>query len=147
MRVAVIQMTSTEDEVKNDLLAISLIERAVKKRGAKFVCLPECFHCLGRDSRETQEIARRTYDSCILKFQNLAKRLGVWLSLGGIHRLNVGETKMSNCHIIISDKGKISCEYEKVTYTAPIIETPSQPTTTNPFRYISLMLIYQDVFD
>ena len=114
VRVGVIQMTSTEDPVRNDELAMRLVETAVKDKGANFVCLPECFHCLGRNANETFDVARRTYRMCIEKYQNLAKKLNVWLSLGGIHCIKDKETKMSNCHVILNDDGEIVCEYDKI---------------------------------
>ena len=62
--VGVIQMTSTEDPEKNDALAMRLVEKAVKQ-GAKFVCLPECFHMLGRNTNECRDVAKRMYDASI----------------------------------------------------------------------------------
>ena len=72
------------------------------------------FHCLGRNANETFDVARRTYRMCIEKYQNLAKKLNVWLSLGGIHCIKDKETKMSNCHVILNDDGEIVCEYDKI---------------------------------
>ena len=69
---------------------------------------------LGRNANESRDVAKRTYDACIEKYRKLAKRLGVWLSLGGIHRIKDKDVKMSNCHIIINDDGVVICEYEKI---------------------------------
>ena len=103
-------MTSTEDSEKNDAQAMRLVEVAVKQ-GATFVCLPECFHMLGRNANESRDVAKRY---CIEEYQKLAKRLGVWLSLGGIHRIKDKEVKMSNVHVILNDGGEVVCEYEKI---------------------------------
>jgi predicted amidohydrolase len=68
-----------------------LIEGAAKK-GADMIFLPEAFDFIGENAAETLALSQSLSGSTVARFQELARRHNVWLSLGGFHRKARGET-------------------------------------------------------
>ncbi len=52
-------------------------------RGAKFICLPENFHYMGKSYTDGIEIAEPLTGSILKKYKQLALDNRIWLSLGG----------------------------------------------------------------
>mmetsp|Transcript_1410 Transcript_1410/g.1919 ORF Transcript_1410/g.1919 Transcript_1410/m.1919 type:complete len:335 (+) Transcript_1410:254-1258(+) len=116
--VAVGQMTSTNDRDHNFKICRELADAAAK-RGAKLLCLPECFHFIGFSTRETIEAAEMIEEGpSIKRYCKLARQYGLWLSLGGFQELipqsEGAEKKIYNSHIIIDNLGKIVKTYRKL---------------------------------
>jgi len=110
---AVCQMTTTHDVKENINQADSLIKGAAKM-GADMVFLPEAFDFIGRNSRETLELAQTIEGNTIRTFQDLAVENKVWLSLGGFHqKICEEDTKLCNSHVIISNCGHLVQTYHK----------------------------------
>ena len=120
LKVAVLQIRASADCAKNFSLCKNLIVAAAKK-GASFLCLPECFHFIGDGTMKSYDVAE-TLDigspldasPTIKKYQKLARDLSVGLSLGGFPELSTEKGKVFNSHIIIAPDGHISSIYRKI---------------------------------
>ena len=115
-RIAVLQMTSTSDKLRNRSKCQSLLQKA-KSYGAQAAFLPEAFDFIGESAKQTIELAESLSekDGTISFYQSLAANLNISLSLGGFHEAleNEDKEKLSNTHIFISSKGQIIGRYAK----------------------------------
>ncbi|XP_027040871.1 deaminated glutathione amidase-like [Pocillopora damicornis] len=112
--VAVCQMNSTNDVDRNMGICKDLINKA-KSRGAKFVFLPECFDYVGENSEQSLSMAEPLESPRMQILCELAKELGVWLSLGGYHEKGPPDDKrLRNSHVIVNDSGSIVAVYRKI---------------------------------
>ncbi|KAG7465252.1 hypothetical protein MATL_G00174500 [Megalops atlanticus] len=112
---AVCQVTSTPDKEANFATCKQLVEQA-KERGASMVFLPEGFDYIGSSRDETLQLSESREGHTISRFSQLARNVGVWLSLGGFHeRGGDWETdrRIYNSHIIINEQGDIVSVYRK----------------------------------
>merc|ERR1711871_1710605 len=119
LKVACIQFTATEDRERNFAICKRLVTEAATNGGAKFCCLPECFHFIGNSTLKSIDIAE-TLDSTnssptIERYKTLASELSVGLSLGGFQERDTNsDGKVFNTHVLISPKGEVSSVYRKM---------------------------------
>lgn len=112
--VAVCQMNSTSDVDRNLKICKDLVRKA-KSRGAKVVFLPECFDYVGENNEQSLSLAATLESTRMQVFCNLAKELGVWLSLGGFHERGPPDDKrLYNSHVMVDDNGAITAVYRKI---------------------------------
>ncbi|XP_071315144.1 deaminated glutathione amidase [Trachinotus anak] len=112
---AVCQVTATPDKEANFSACKQLVEDATGQ-GACMVFLPEGFDYIGSSREETLSLSESLTGDTISRYTQLARKLQVWLSLGGFHeRGHEWETdrRIYNSHIIINDKGEIVSVYRK----------------------------------
>ncbi|KAK2862979.1 hypothetical protein Q5P01_002512 [Channa striata] len=112
---AVCQVTSTPDKEANFSACKQLVQEA-RERGANMVFLPEGFDYIGSSREETLSLSESLAGETVSRYTQLARKLEVWLSLGGFHeRGHDWETdrRIYNSHIIINDKGDIVSVYRK----------------------------------
>ncbi|XP_037538999.1 deaminated glutathione amidase [Nematolebias whitei] len=112
---AVCQVTATPDKEANFSACKQLVEEA-KEQGACMVFLPEGFDYIGSSREETLSLSETLDGHIITQYVQLARKLEVWLSLGGFHeRGHDWETdrRIYNSHVIINDKGDIMSVYRK----------------------------------
>jgi predicted amidohydrolase len=110
-RLAVTQMTATNDVEKNWQVCRKLVRRAAD-RGAELVTLPECFAFIGENFDETLAFMRPLDDELIQRYRKLARDTCIWISLGGFQQ-HAGD-KAANSHIVIDDDGDIRAVYRKI---------------------------------
>lgn len=114
--VAVVQMTATPDKEATFAQLTALAERA-KFRGAQMVFFPECADYVS-DSREQAVAQAETLDGpTVNRYRDLAKRLSLWLSVGGFHErpdTSCEVKRIYNTHLIINSEGTIQGSYRKV---------------------------------
>ena len=60
------------------------------------------------------------------RYQDLAARTGLWLSLGGFQESGPDPDHVYNAHVIVSDKGKIAAVYRKIHLFD--VDIPDGPT-------------------
>ncbi|KAK5875723.1 hypothetical protein CesoFtcFv8_026771 [Champsocephalus esox] len=92
-----------------------LVEEA-KGRGASMVFLPEAYDYIGSSREETLSLSESLTGDTISQYSQLARKLEVWLSLGGFHERGhnwESDRRIYNSHIIINDKGEIISVYRK----------------------------------
>lgn len=113
--VAVCQLNCTDNKAKNFEDASSIIDEAASI-GAKMIFLPECFDIIGNSKQQSLESAEPLDGPTLTKYREMAKRLKVWLSLGGMHQKNPdpNSPKLLNAHIVVNDQGDICSIYHKI---------------------------------
>lgn len=110
--IGVCQLTCTVDKDKNFQISRSLIEKA-KNKGAKVIFLPEAVDYIGESKQQSIDMAEDLNDITISKYQDLAKQLGVWISVGGFHQKVKDEKRVLNTHVMIDNTGEIKSTYNK----------------------------------
>jgi deaminated glutathione amidase len=112
-KVACVQNCASDDIAENIAVASQLIQDAVTA-GAELVCLPENFTCL--EERDDLYLSRG-YDAqshpALAHFQQLARTLGVHLSLGSL-TIKKSVELVANRGYVISPKGEVLGEYDKI---------------------------------
>lgn len=112
---AVCQVTATPDKEANFSACKQLVEKA-KQQGASMVFLPEGFDYIGSSREETLALSESLEGDTMSRYTQLARKLEVWLSLGGFHERGhdwESDRRIYNSHIIINDKGDIVSVYRK----------------------------------
>jgi predicted amidohydrolase len=114
IRIAGIQMVSTDDLDENLKKAQSLISQAASE-GSQFIVLPEYFCMMGLRDHDKLALAETLSDGPIQTFlSHLAKDLGVWIGGGSIPIKTNNPKKIFNTHLVFNDQGKSICQYNKV---------------------------------
>ncbi|KAH6921644.1 hypothetical protein HPB50_003845 [Hyalomma asiaticum] len=113
--VAVCQVTSTSDKAANFETCSALIHKA-QERGAKVVFLPEAVDFIAEKKAQAYELAEPLDGPIVTKYKELAKKLGVWLSLGSVHVKDPNElsSRIYNTHVVINSTGDTVGTYSKV---------------------------------
>ncbi|KAK7171114.1 hypothetical protein R3I94_001125 [Phoxinus phoxinus] len=112
---AVCQMTATPDKEANFSACTRLVEQA-KEGGASMVFLPEGFDYIGSSREETLALSESLDGDIITRYTHLARKLDLWLSLGGFHERGQDwdtDRRIYNSHVIISGKGEVVSVYRK----------------------------------
>ncbi|XP_062373095.1 deaminated glutathione amidase isoform X2 [Sardina pilchardus] len=112
---ALCQMTATPDKEANFATGARLVEEA-QAAGASMVFLPEGFDYIGSNLKQTLQLSETLSGETITRYSELARKLGVWLSLGGFHERGENwETskRIYNSHVILNDQGDIVSVYRK----------------------------------
>lgn len=112
---AVCQVSATPNKEANFSACKQLVEEA-KERGASMVFLPEGFDYIGSSKEETLSLSESLTGDIISRYTQLARKLEMWLSLGGFHERGhdwESDRRIYNSHIIINDKGDITSVYRK----------------------------------
>uniref|UniRef100_A0A3B5LVL0 Deaminated glutathione amidase n=1 Tax=Xiphophorus couchianus TaxID=32473 RepID=A0A3B5LVL0_9TELE len=112
---AVCQVTATPDKEANFSACKQLLEEA-RQRGACMVFLPEGFDYIGSSREETLSMSEPLGGDIISRYTQLARKLDVWLSLGGFHERGhdwENDRRIYNSHVIINNKGDILSVYRK----------------------------------
>lgn len=115
VKIAVVQLNSTEDKARNFEIAQDLIENACRE-DAKMAFLPECFDMICPSKKLTIENGEPIDGPTIGRYRDLAKRLKMWLSLGGLHEKDSksDDKRLFNAHVILDSNGDIVSIYRKV---------------------------------
>lgn len=114
-KIAVIQLTSKQNKDDNFQIAEKLIKSA-KDEGARMAFLPECFDMICPSKKLTMENGEPINGPTVQRYQELAKNLNMWLSLGGLHEKGPEseDKRLFNAHIILNKDGQIVSIYRKV---------------------------------
>lgn len=112
-RVAVAQLTSTADTSEN-FATIARLAQEAAAAGACMLFLPENFNFLGRSPAESLAVAEPLSGATMARYRELARSLGLWLSLGGFQEVGPDPEHLHNCHVIVDAAGEIRAKYRKV---------------------------------
>ncbi|KAM9833821.1 deaminated glutathione amidase isoform 3-T3 [Syngnathus typhle] len=114
-RAALCQLSVTADKLANFCTTRELLEEA-KRRGAAMAFLPEAFDYIASSREETLELSETLAGDTIAQYAQLARKLDMWLSLGGFHergRQWEAERRIYNCHVVMNNQGEIVSTYRK----------------------------------
>jgi predicted amidohydrolase len=114
-RVAVVQLTSTEDVARNLGEVTRLVGQAAAA-GARLIGLPENFAYLGSDRDHRLALAERlTAPGPILtEMAALARSAGVHLLLGGFPEVGPDPSRIHNTSVLLDPQGAVVAAYRKV---------------------------------
>jgi predicted amidohydrolase len=112
VRVAAVQLNSTEDKERNLEIAWRLVREAAGA-GAELVVLPEKFNVLGT-VEQLREGAEPLDGPTMRLAAELAGELGVWLVAGSIVESVDADEKLRNTSALIGPDGEIEAVYRKI---------------------------------
>ncbi|HEX9883639.1 MAG TPA: carbon-nitrogen hydrolase family protein [Desulfobaccales bacterium] len=112
MWVAAVQLNSTPEVEDNVARARAFIQEAAG-RGAQLVALPEHFAYLGPQDREPPS-AQPLEGHLVAEFQDLARKLGIFLLLGSFPELAAPGERPFNTSVLLSPQGQILASYRKL---------------------------------
>jgi len=115
MRVALLQMTSSDDPAEN-LATVEVMLAEAVAGGAGFVLTPEVTNCLSTSRRHQQAVLHHEEDDPTLAaMRSAAARHGVWLLLGSLAvKTNDNDGRFANRQFLISPQGEITARYDKI---------------------------------
>jgi predicted amidohydrolase len=112
MWTAAVQLNSTPDLEHNLRRARALIEEAAG-RGARLVALPEHFAYLGPEDRHPPS-AQPLNGPLMATFDDLAKRLEIFLLLGSFPEVAPPGEQLYNTSVLLGPEGQILAAYRKM---------------------------------
>ncbi|MCF2906065.1 carbon-nitrogen hydrolase family protein [Octadecabacter sp. CECT 8868] len=114
MKVAILQLTSSDDPAENLVMVQDMIADAVSQ-GAEFICTPEVTNCVSLDRKhQASVLSYQEGDPTLSGLQSSAKEHGIWLSIGSL-ALKGGEgDRFVNRSFLIGPDGKITATYDKI---------------------------------
>jgi predicted amidohydrolase len=113
VKVAVGQMTATGDLEANFRTCERLVEEAAAA-GASLLSLPECFNFIGSKQGEALAIAEPLDGPIMARYRGLARKSGLWLSLGGFQEKGPDEGHSFNTHVLLDESGDLKSYYRKI---------------------------------
>jgi predicted amidohydrolase len=112
MRVAVVQMTSSDDLAAN-LAAASAFVAEAARAGAELVGLPENFAYLRREGQPIP-CAQDLDGEVVARLRTLAREHRLWLLGGSFPERIPGDARVHNTSIVCSPEGEIAALYRKI---------------------------------
>jgi len=112
MRVALVQMTSTDNVADNLRCAREAIEEAAE-RGAEFIALPENFAFLRREGNPIPE-AQGLDGEIIESVRELARRHRLPILAGTFAERIEADKRVYNTSVLIAETGEIAAVYRKI---------------------------------
>lgn len=115
MRIALLQMTSSDDPGEN-LETVRQMMAESAAGGAGFVLTPEVTNCLsGSRTRQKLVLRHEEDDPTLAALRAEAARHGVWLLLGSLGlKTHDDDGRFANRQFLISPQGEITARYDKI---------------------------------
>ena len=115
MRIALIQLTVTDDPVANLAATLGFVRQA-HAEGAEFILTPECTNGLWSNRAAQKALLRLEEDDATLAaLRDEAGKLGVWLLIGSIALLTGdGDGRFANRSFLIRPDASIAARYDKI---------------------------------
>jgi predicted amidohydrolase len=112
MRVAAVQMCSTDDLAANLAAAARLVEEAARG-GASLVALPENFAFLRREGAPIP-CAQPLDGEIVETLRKLARAHALWLLGGSFPEALPGEPRVHNTSVLVAPDGSLAAVYRKI---------------------------------
>jgi predicted amidohydrolase len=113
VQAALLQLNAGPDITENLKAAEGLVREAAG-RGAKFILTPEnTCHMITPQAKKLETSLPEEGHPAVGLFSDLARELGVWISLGSI-AVKVRDDKIANRGYIFNDKGVTVAQYDKI---------------------------------
>ena len=114
MKVAALQLCTSDDPVANLELTISMVQRAAEA-GAQFIATPEVTNCVSSSRRRQNEVlALQEDDQTLAAMCAAAARFGVWISVGSLALKLPDDDRFTNRSFMIDPSGQIIAQYDKI---------------------------------
>jgi predicted amidohydrolase len=116
LRVAAVQMRSTDDLAANLATARALAARGARE-GAQLVVLPECFAFLGSKEGDKLAVAERLDGNgpIVTALREVAQEHRVWVVGGGAPERVDGDPKRTyNTAVVVAPDGSLAAGYRKI---------------------------------
>lgn len=115
MRIALIQLTVTDDPVANLDATMGFVRQA-HAEGAEFILTPECTNGLWSNRAAQKALLRLEEDDATLAaLRDEAGKLGVWLLIGSLALLTGDEDgRFANRSFLIRPDASIAARYDKI---------------------------------
>ena len=115
MRIALIQLTVTDDPVANLSATLGFVRQA-HAEGAEFILTPECTNGLWSNRAAQKALLRLEEDDATLAaLRDEAGKLGVWLLIGSLALLTGDEDgRFANRSFLIRPDASIAARYDKI---------------------------------
>jgi predicted amidohydrolase len=112
MKIAAIQMTSSDDIAANIAQAAPLVAQAAQA-GAAFVALPENAFYMRREGQAAGDVAMAQHAG-LAWAQQAAKQHGIYLLVGSIRAREGEQEKPFNRSVLLAPDGRIAARYDKI---------------------------------
>lgn len=114
MKVALLQLTSSDNPAQNLGMVQVMIEQAVAG-GATFICLPEVTNCVSMDRGHQHDVLQTQGEDVTLSGLCLtAVNHGIWLSIGSLALKGGADGRFVNRSFLINTDGEIAAQYDKM---------------------------------
>lgn len=115
MRVALIQMTSSDDPQEN-LRWVEAMVRQAHSDGAELILTPEATNCISLSrAHQTQVLSHESDDPTLGRLRDVAAELGVSLSIGSLALKTAdADGRFANRSFLIGPDGGIVARYDKI---------------------------------
>ena len=115
MRIALIQLTVTDDPVANLAATLGFVRQA-HAEGAEFILTPECTNGLWSNRAAQKAMLRLEEDDATLAaLRDEAGKLGVWLLIGSLALLTGdSDGRFANRSFLIRPDARIAARYDKI---------------------------------
>jgi deaminated glutathione amidase len=114
MKVAAIQLSSTDSIAENIAQTTPLLEEAVSS-GAQLIATPENTFLMRHEGMEAPVADGPTALHAGVRFiQEFAKTRSVWVLIGSIRAREAGMEKPFNRSVLVNPKGEITATYDKI---------------------------------
>ena len=115
MRVALVQLTVTDDPVANLAATLGFVRQA-QTQGAQFILTPECTNGLWSNrAAQKAQLRREEDDPTLSALRDEAAKLGVWLLIGSLALLTgAADGRFANRSFLISPDGAVLARYDKI---------------------------------
>ena len=115
MRIALIQLTVTDDPVANLATTLGFVRQA-QAQGARFILTPECTNGLWSDRAAQKALLRgESDDPTLAALRDEAAKLGIWLLIGSLALLTGdADGRFANRSFLIGPDGTIAARYDKI---------------------------------
>ena len=115
MRIALIQLTVTDDPVANLAATLGFVRQA-HAEGAEFILTPECTNGLWSNRAAQKAMLRLEEDDATLAaLRDEAGKLGVWLLIGSLALLTGdSDGRFANRSFLIRPDASIAARYDKI---------------------------------
>lgn len=115
MRAGLVQLTVTDDPVRNLAGTLALVDQAVAG-GAEFVLTPECTNLLSSNRAHQQaSLHPEADDPTLAALAERARQSGVWILVGSVGVMTQdADGRFANRSILLSPEGRIAARYDKI---------------------------------
>lgn len=114
-RVALLQMTSSDDPVENLQTVRNMMQDAAGQ-GAEFVLTPEVTNCVSSSrAHQTSVLSLEKDDETLAALRAEARELGIWLLIGSLALKTADKDgRFANRSFLIGPDGEILARYDKI---------------------------------